>query len=482
MKRPLLLSAIIGVLSVIAVFYCNVAIFAAILFLLIFSFLLFKEKISMRLVIVLLFSTIILFSLSISLLKIERINKLSKTTVTEEFVITNEPFLSGGYYSADAVCLSDNTLKIGDKIRLFYEKADVSVGDTVRLNLKISEIKEEKRTYFYSNGIYAMASVKEFGVADSNSLLCLIPRFRKTLNNLLNASGLSYKAKAIIAALTLGDKSGLSLEFDTYVKASGTSHVMVVSGMHLVIIMGFFTKLIEKILYNKYLYALISLGGVLIIMAVCGFTMSIVRAGIMYIIVAAAPVLSRDSDPLNTLGTTVCLVLMVSPFAIFNISFQLSALSTLGILLLTDYLTFKICRILRIERKIPTKIVELVSITLAATIMTAPVCIYNFGFLSTVSLITNLLITYSVTECIKFSILGMLLGLLFGSGVSSFFLYIGGIFAEYTANVITDFGSLPFAILHLNKFFTIVATILAIALIILMQLDNRRLAKIKREV
>jgi len=476
------LTAVIGIFSVIAVFYCNIAIFAAILFLSVFSFLLLKSKVSFKSVMVLLFSTLIIFSLSLSLLKLERLSGLSGTTVTEEFVITDEPFSSTEYFSADAVCLSGNTLKKGDKIRLFYEKADISVGDTISINLKISEISKEKRMFYYSNGIFATGSVKHFENSSNNSLLCLIPRFRRSINNILNASPLSHKAKAIISALTVGDKSGLSSGFDTFVKASGTSHVMVVSGMHLVIIMGFFTNLLERIFYNKYLYALISLGGVVAIMAVCGFTMSIVRAGIMYITVAAAPLFSRDSDPLNTLGTTVCLVIIFSPYAIFNISFQLSVLSTLGILLLTDYLTLKICYILRIQKKLPTKIVELISITLAATVMTAPVCIYHFGFLSTVAIITNLLITYSVTACIRFSILGMLLGLVFGNNIASVFLYVAGIFAEYTSNVIKDFGSLPFAVLPLNNFFTIASTLLAIVLIILMQLDNRRLAKIKREI
>lgn len=476
------LTAIIGILSVIAVFNCNIAIFAAILFFSIFSVLLLKGKIPARSVIVLFFSTLIIFSLSLSILNLQRISGVTGTNITEEFVITDEPFYSGEYFSADAVCLSGDTLKKGDKIRLFYEKADISVGDTVSVNLKVSEIKKENRAFYYSDGIYATGSVKSFESSDSDSFICLIPKFRRNINKLLNASPLSHKAKAIITALTVGDKSGLSSEFNFLVKASGTSHVMVVSGMHLVIIMGFFTSLLERIFYNKYLYALVSLGGVVSIMAVCGFTMSIVRAGVMYLVVVAAPLFSRDSDPLNTLGFTVSLITIFSPYAIFSISFQLSVLSTLGILLLTDYLTLKICLILRIQKKFPTKLIELISITLAATVMTAPVCIYNFGFLSTVSIITNLLITYSVTACIRFGILGMLLGLIFGSNIASIFLYIAGIFAEYTANVITDFGALPFAVLELNQFFTVVFTILAITLIVLMQLDHRRLKKAKREI
>ena len=71
---------------------------------------------------------------------------------------------------------------------------------------------------------------------------------------------------------------------------------------------------------------------VIIVSAVCGFTMSIIRAGVTYILIALSLVLGRSNTPANTLGAAVSLVLLNNPYAIFNVAFQLSVLSTFGIL------------------------------------------------------------------------------------------------------------------------------------------------------
>ena len=53
--------------------------------------------------------------------------------------------------------------------------------------------------------------------------------------------------------------------------------------------------------YNKYLRCLLSIIIIAIIAAVCGFTMSIIRAGTMFVIMSFAPVFNRENDYLNSL-------------------------------------------------------------------------------------------------------------------------------------------------------------------------------------
>ena len=68
------------------------------------------------------------------------------------------------------------------------------------------------------------------------------------------------------------------------------------------------------------------------VMAICGFTMSILRAGITYFLMALALLLNRENTSENTLGFAVCLIYLANPFAVFSLSFQLSVLSTFAIL------------------------------------------------------------------------------------------------------------------------------------------------------
>ena len=57
----------------------------------------------------------------------------------------------------------------------------------------------------------------------------------------------------MLSALTIGDKSLISDDFSHNVKTTGISHVVVVSGMHLSIIMSAIFFIVDKLFYNKYL-------------------------------------------------------------------------------------------------------------------------------------------------------------------------------------------------------------------------------------
>lgn len=477
MKRPMLLCAAISIVSAFAVFYHSYAIFAAVIVVAVAALLSLSGKLPQRLLISVLCSVLVLLGISLNLLKLSRLESHTGKELCEEFVIIEQPFATSSGFYADAVCISDNTLKVGDKLRLFYSHCDLNVGDTVYAQLKLSDLNDSSyKKSCFSKGIYASGYVSSLkAAATKNTLLCTIPRLRREISKILGSADISYKAKSLISAVIAGDKSNISDEFDYLVKASGTSHMLVVSGMHLVILMGGITRLLERIFYNKYVYAAMSLFLVLLIMAICGFTMSVIRAGIMYLTVAAAPLFGRDSDALNTLGFTVCLIIAFTPFAIFSISLQLSAMSTLGILLLTRFITEKALFALNIVNPIAIKLTEAVAVTLSTTVMTAPICIYHFGYLSTVSIISNLLATYAVTALLLVGAMGISAGLVFGQGlISQAFLYLAGVCAEYTVKVIEFFGSLSFAILPLPDFTVPLFTVLAISISLLRYVERKR--------
>ena len=106
---------------------------------------------------------------------------------------------------------------------------------------------------------------------------------------------------------------------------------MVVSGMHLSVIVGLTAVAVKKYFYNKYLQALTMLATVLFMAAVCGFTKSILRAGFCSLFLAVSILSERDNTTENSLGGAAALLFMISPFTVFSVSFQLSFLSTLGI-------------------------------------------------------------------------------------------------------------------------------------------------------
>ena len=183
-------------------------------------------------------------------------------------------------------------------------------------------------------------------------------------------------------ALLTGDRSYFSDTFYNNVKAAGVAHVMVVSGMHLAVIVSFLTYFLNKLFYNRYLKAFIIFITVIAIFAVCGFTMSMLRAGITYILIALALLLNRQSKSENNLGTAVSVILLFNPLIVFNVAFQLSVLSTFGILVVAIPIIEFITQNKIIKLRPLSALTSSAIISVSALLFTLPVTILVFGYVS----------------------------------------------------------------------------------------------------
>ena len=132
---------------------------------------------------------------------------------------------------------------------------------------------------------------------------------------------------------------------------------------------------------------------VLTIAAVFGYVLlvggspSAVRAGLMGVVVVVALYLGRPSNAYVTLAAAACLITLVTPWAAFDIGFQLSFAGTLGLVVIAPLLALPLSRWLSWRG-----LVEAVCVTLGATLMTAPLLSYYFGQVSAVGLAANLLV------------------------------------------------------------------------------------------
>ena len=275
-------------------------------------------------------------------------------------------------------------------------------------------------------------------------MLQKIRNVRSYIKNTL-FSAMSRDEAATLTAVTIGDRSYFTDEFYANVKKAGVSHVMVVSGMHLSVIVGLTAVAVKKYFYNKYLRALTMLATVLFMAAVCGFTKSILRAGFCSLFLAVSILSERDNTTENSLGGAAALLFMISPFTVFSVSFQLSFLSTLGIV----SVAMPCLKFIKDNRLLKTDIAftlfSAVLVTLAATLFTLPISIYTFGYVSNVSVFTNLLIDAAAGIALQISAVALALNLIFP--YISRPLFIAAEFtAAYINRIINLFGSLPFAV------------------------------------
>ena len=148
------------------------------------------------------------------------------------------------------------------------------------------------------------------------------------------------------------------------------------------------------------------LGAIFSMTAICGFTPSILRAALTYVIIVVGSLIFKKPDALNSLGLATIILLFINPLGFGNISLLLSLLSTFGLLFICPILQNFILSV--VSKFIsPGRITKIIvfsfSQTLSATLATLPVCILAIGYISLVAPLTNLLTGYASTLLMIFS-------------------------------------------------------------------------------
>lgn len=221
---------------------------------------------------------------------------------------------------------------------------------------------------------------------------------------------LTKEHSAMAKAMLFGDKTHLSDKQVSDFRAIGLSHLFAVSGLHLSIITAALSYVLKMMGIKQKIEKPILIAAVLFIMALTGFSFSVVRAGIMMIIYQLALLIRRDADSLTSLGFSVLVVCLINPNAASDIGLQLSFSATFGLITLTPKISEYLQKFVRTENKRLKRIlyylVNTVSSTAAACIAVFPIASICFGEFSTVSIVASLL---CILPASAFLIMGILL-------------------------------------------------------------------------
>ncbi|MBO5321454.1 MAG: ComEC/Rec2 family competence protein [Clostridia bacterium] len=452
-KRPMLISAVGCVISAVCGFYSFWALALCLLLFAVFLiFSLFKKQAVFTVVWILL--VVMCISCFSNLKKAEKLESMADSNINAYISFESTTYKSEGFYRSTFEVVKSETLPKGTKISLWHTPLNFSLGDILYAQISLSELDEDYKASNFGNKIYISGNIEEFKKLDTTD------NISKAVNKIRNYvaktvfENMSKESAATVCALVSGDRSYLEDRFYDNIKASGVAHVMVVSGMHLSIIVSLILKIIEKTVYKPYFKAFIMFCTVIIMCAVCGFTNSILRAGITYIIMALGLLLNRPYSGENALGGAVTFILISSPFTVFNIGFQLSVLSTLGILAVA----LPICKHLDINKKIPKYIIETTILSLSAMLLTLPITIYVFGYVSNMSVFTNLLISFPVTIILSASVVALILSIIFPF-MASVLLGFVDYGVKYINSVINYLGTRSFAVTRLPPFVSYVAVL-----------------------
>lgn len=211
-------------------------------------------------------------------------------------------------------------------------------------------------------------------------------------------------------ALLFGDRDGLTRQQQEVFQKTGMTHMLTFSGTHFAAIAAAVTMLLGLFGLHRRQTAAALLGLTFLIMAFMGFAPSVSRAGIMLMLSYGGMLLFRQADGYTSLFVAGFLLCFTRPYVVESTGFLLTFVSVLGILLLTKPLTELFSSLLPLpDSRVWLGVCSLISVTLAASISTAPVLLATFGEFSTLAVPANLLTYFPMMALMLLGILSLLL-------------------------------------------------------------------------
>lgn len=342
------------------------------------------------------------------------------------------------------------------------------------------------RAYYASKGITALAYLQEYEhytitPADKRPVFYYALMMRKYAREAL--FGLLPKEEAgLISGMLLGDKTSLSENASSNFREIGVSHLLAVSGLHMSIVAGAFFLFLRRIKMNRYFAASISMVVVLLFMAVVGFTPSVVRSGVMFLLYLGGILLWKKPDSFTSLGAAGLIICLFNPYAAADVGLLLSFSATLGILLfarrIQTFLEKKIAQI-KYGKKLLHKICENISVTLSATFFILPITILFFGQVSFLCVLANLLLLYPCTVIISLAAVSVIVWYI------PIFVYFSkilgliiGILAKYVLWIADLLAKIPYANISVSYGFIklwLALTLLLIAYLIFIKANRKQM-------
>jgi len=246
------------------------------------------------------------------------------------------------------------------------------------------------------------------------SILKIKNKLKETINY-----GLPANEAGLAQAITLGYKSNISQNLRDNFSKAGLSHIAAISGLHISILAGLlFMACLGLGLPRRgafYAATLFLIGYIIII----GSPASAMRAGLMGFLVLWAMNLGRLSHLVNSLFLAGVILLLFNPKLLRDdIGFQLSFLAVLGI----TYVFPILDKLTNNFKGIVKNIFNIFNITMAAQVFTLPIIALNFGQVSLIAPVANLLALWVLPILLVAVLAGLFLSLIFSSLSILFFL------------------------------------------------------------
>jgi len=318
-------------------------------------------------------------------------------------------------------------------------------GDKLKIVGKLEEPQTFEgfnyKDYLLKDGILAVMGFPEIELIGNNfgnpivkPLFSLKNKLKESLNSVM-----SPPQSALLEALFFGDEENISKEWKEKFNLTGTRHITAVSGMNITIISALILNFLLFLGLWRQQAFYFSIVLITLYILMIGAPASAIRAGIMGILFLTAQYFGRISTGSRAIVFAATLMLFLNPLLLkLDIGFQLSFLAILGLIYLQPiFLDF--------FKKIPNffQLRYSLAATLAAQFFTFPILIYNFGRISLISPLTNILIVPLLSIITILGFIFSFLGIIF-QPIGQILSWPAWLFLTYILKIIDFSSKIPF--------------------------------------
>jgi len=296
-------------------------------------------------------------------------------------------------------------------LSIYYDGQDFAIGDVISFvgylkQAKLFELGSFNSSYYRSRIGYT-GSVNFDDVFIINHRTTFAEKIRMIIKDTLYQK-MGKENGSVAYAVLFGDKSGIDAEVKGTYKTAGIVHILAVSGLHVSLLLAFLGFVLKKCKVKGWLNLLIC-GIILLIYAyLCGFSPSIVRAGIMGMVLLFALVSGKWYDGLNSLSLAGILILLFNSLSAHDVGFLMSFACVFAIFTIYPIISKWLGKFL------PKRFADAIAISISAELGILPFLAKIFSSFNVLSFVLNLIVLPIFGVLYPLLLVSVILTLVFG--------------------------------------------------------------------
>jgi competence protein ComEC len=327
----------------------------------------------------------------------------------------------------------------------------------------------DERTWLRRHGVHVVVSVREWRIVGRRGGLAgYADRVRRRLAGSI-ALGLDGERRAVLEGIVLGEDQGLSPELRTSFRSSGLYHLLAVSGQNVAFVAGGVLVLAWLLGLPRWLGELGALAGIGSYVLAVGPQPSVIRAGIAGALGSLAWLAARQRDRWHFLLLGAAILLAWSPYNLLDAGFQLSFVAVAAIFVAVP----RVRRALE-GYPLPKGVPEVVAVSLACGVATAPILLLQFGRIPLYTVPANALAAPVVAPLLGLALVSAVVASL-SPAAAGLIASGNGWLAAYLAGCARLVGGLPGSTVSSGRGLLALAAVASAALALALNARGRRL-------